>query len=147
MCATTLSAPSAPRNPASPSRLRLRCGAVADVPAEVLPRRLPAWHLLGYQNRNRPRIGQQVNITLIEPKDLSELTHDFFRRMTSAGFEMPDVGGRCPDSAGNFLLSELSLMAAVANNPPEVTFLAPCYLNDDSGQVINATLSAPFGVY
>jgi hypothetical protein len=125
----------------------LVCGYVVEalqtfVPAEVLPRRLPAWHLLGYQNRNRPLIGQQVKIALIEPKDLSEPTHDFFRRMTSAGFEMPDVGGRCPDSARNFLLSQLALTAAFANNQPEVTFLAPCHLNDDSGQVINATLSA-----
>jgi hypothetical protein len=102
---------------------------------------------LGYQNRNRPRIGQQVNITLVEPNDLSEPMHDFFRWMTSAGFEMPDVGGRCPDSAGNFLLSQLALTASFANNSTEVTFLAPCHLNDDSGQVINATLSATLGVY
>ena len=52
---------------------------------------------------------------------------------------MRDVGGRRPDPAGNFLLSQLAPTSAFANNPPEGMFLAPCHLNNDSGQVVYAT--------
>src|SRR5713226_5794256 len=47
--------------------------------------------------------------------------------MAFAGFEMADVGGRGPDAACDFLLSQIELMAPFANNLSEGTCLGPCH--------------------
>ncbi len=91
--------------------------------AELLPCGLLGEFVLAPYEFKRHWIAEEEKFSRVKCEDFGELAQDLVRRMAFAGFQMANVGGRSPDPAGNFLLSQIELTAAFANNSSEGTFL------------------------